>query len=440
MDKGGSRQLVFSLDDARRLCRGNTICGSLYTRNRDRLTPAARARLDRMEAALYAKAPKRDACEAGELPKAECRFDTDDGSIWWFFSDHQRKFVLTAFYLNGGGSGGLPIPVEPTFACVRGCKSKARALTELDRVAAHHATMAETYANAMSATRAAGVVERYAALMRGLAQEQRHARVLQLLHLSRRFVQSEALNALWLECENREFRTLPPWSVLSDADPVQLANPFARSILRGEAFARFVDGDAFSPRRRARRPKRETLLRDSLGLIDLMCFGTVERPLHFAHLRIAGAVSDRLAQDDGLMWVVRTELLDQLALYVASSATSAKRPDLSTGSSPTARSPQVIKRFALLTDFAVLSERLFETGEPEISAKRVWSDHGEVLEPTASVADLERMETLHISIRFLVTSVESDHVPTEELLSDPKAALSLRERLANVTRALLAPD
>ncbi len=430
------RTNVVSLDSGLRLARGNTERSTPYIERRQKLTDLSAKRLERLEEALFTCRPGLTACDGIELPKPYCCFAADDGRIWWYFSSRQRRFILLDFQLFTPAPGGLPLPIETKSYCCDG-RSLAYA-RDLDRVAAHHAQAAEAFSLVLGPTEAGAVAARYASLMRRLIEsERRTARIEQLVRLGRQFFGSPAFNEMWLQRMDSQPLGLPHWSLLSAtvSDPTQLSNPYARAILRGEAFSRLAGTET---RHRRHRPTRKGLLADSLGLIDLLCSqqDRTRRNIAFAHFKITGAVAGRLYEDDALVSIARTELVEQLAIHVSTSAASIFRSQYH--SADGGRTRQVMKKYALLTDFAVLSEQLFFLGQPTMSADRIWTDYKDELVPKhCSVGDLRRMETLDTSIRIIVMSMASD---VKEPPIDQRGYFSsLRKRLNEVTEALLRP-
>lgn len=365
---------VLNLDDGRRLDRKETIRSPVYEEMRDALSEGDLSRLIAMEEMLFADRPRASTCRPGPLHLPDASFNCTEGTIWFFYAANLRKFVLSVFVLAKPGGRRMP----------PGCE---RAANDLQ-------------GDCPSRGWGEGIAARLVALLRGGAVaaelprwptiagliEHRFAIDGECYSMNEPVVRAEVLFEIATTCRAMRHRgddlALPEWSLLGQTlrTREEGENPYARAIFAGEALCRMGIEIGFGGgHRRALRwgPRRGVsgaawyspadagLYDESVAILHALRdhVGPVGSKGGIYHFLTASLMDGDMLGDVRRLALVRSELMFRLAMRIATP--TGGRASRRGGTEGRAR--DLMRRYALLSEFAHLSNAYFGTRSVDAS-------------------------------------------------------------------------
>ena len=418
---------VVALDFGIKANRANTFRSSEYDRLASRLPPLKARRLAILESHFFESRSTLVDCRNGEMNVPHGKFECGLGYIAFYYSRPKRKFCLLDFGFGDGGTGGLPVPAGDH-------PDAARARLRRCAVTRHRVAMF------LSALFAAGT-----SLARGFGRHVRPAG--QMPYSERVGVRSAAGR----KCgPGSGMPGLPvaagadggvPHSILTEflMTPRQLGNPYARSILAGEALCRTALDSEFGRtlllRAKYRGEGSARLLVESAFVLDVMFAGKAVPDTRIILLRVADALKDSLLADDRLFPIVRGELTAHLSIHVARQATLylGRRSD----GTNHRRALRLMKKYSLLADFACLAMRIPSCDMYDGSFEGVLGDCGRGLRGRALTGAFAAFGSFDSCVHLVLADVSADRDRRTEANDMP----SLHRRALDVARELLgSPD
>ena len=432
---------LLNLDAGRRLVPAQTVRSEIYIELRDRLCAADRQRLETMEEMLFAERPRASACKPGPLHLPDAEFECIEGTIWFFFSAGERKFVLSAFRLNKPGGKMMPTPDER--ADYQACRWVANSWGT--GIAAHLRAMIHPHSPGIDGSWI-GLTPGASVLLVGTGgfHEGNLPRLYDSVLLD---IAKSCRNMVYHDAEP----SLPAWSLLGRFFKTreEIENPYARAIFAGEALCRIgVEIGHGGGHQRALRwgpiPKTlgsawcrqpaEHLGQQGVAILDAVLERGVTRKIgsDTYHFFTASFMDHDMMADVRRLALIRNELVFRLAMLVSIQATV---PLPIEADEAKLRARDLLRRYALLSEFVHLSEAYFGAGEVEASM--------DVVEDLA-LCEQKYRPTLNLIIRDLFEFGNSSRVIVDELLvgadgTETANAPALHRRLVEITTELVAP-
>ena len=414
---------VVPLDHGIRLSRGNTRASSLYAAKAQRLEPVLQRRHQILESLLFESKRRLTCCTAGHLDVLEGQFDCRQGTILFYWSRKCGQFVLLDFWFGGGGNGGVPIPAD--------CSPN-------DAADAPVGVTGRAIGWAASSTTRPPVMR--------ISFSQNH---FGKAGVGQKSKSSTASHSVW-ECSSgrrgsniwgkgsrtiREHRIKASILARFILVPEQLQNPFARSIMAGEALCRAFTSSAFgrSPHFFDDRPiASDLLLVESVSLLNLLFAGSSPGAAAEGPFMIAKALKDSLLADDRLLPIVRIELTAHLSVRVARKARRLAEEHSDLCAKPHGRILDVMKAYSMLADFACLSMHIPNCGRGGPDIRGVLEEYEEEL----AVYGMTNLATGYVEFGPAVSLLLSDYCgePEKNGWIDMHDA---HRRAIEMTRALL---
>lgn len=353
-----------SLDHGRRITRERTIRAPLYEAQADGLADLDRAKLLRLEGALFCSGTRQTECRSGDLHMPSGHYECRYGTIWFHFSRCRSMFVLTAFTLADGGGGLKAEGASGEHAELRGCAMWHDEMVPRRAVAVRHPRRHRVGGRMWMAL--ATLPKPVRSPRGGSGRCGRHEPDLSDVVVIVSRSTPPVFDA------NHEVR-LPEWSILNGIVSVseQVGNPYARLILTGEALCRIRGTLRSSESARGHRTIRDydpfashaaaSLLDDSMRIIEALSERAADR---LARVSAESYVTSCLMDRDGLgygrdLCLVQSEMTMRFADVVAEQAGA-----LLSGAGCTVGEPhmsRLMRKFALLGRFAVSSSWYFGT-------------------------------------------------------------------------------
>lgn len=364
--------------------RSNTMPSTQYWRRLQKLTSATRTQLARLLDELFARSDgSLDYSES--LPRPRMRFRCQYGTIHYFWSRKLRKFVLLDFACDDDSNGGLF-----QRACARtptSCTPHQRRVASADgRIAASRVVYAVKVARAgfdgrrTMVLRQAPVWSVSKLIVSPFSDPFVTRALLRKMRMVARFgsrIESAA--------------PLPGWSLLGRfvVVPEQLANGYASSILAGEAMCGLGNAIRLLPGLNRRGTIEPTVIafRESLDHCDRLplIWETLDNVADVGERGAAALDLDRLVSancnflvadgdlTNAWLQVARAEVTLRLATSVIENARGllVSLRDRPRSVDASDADLQVLRKFALLSDFVRLSESFFE---PALGRRRFWPE------------------------------------------------------------------
>lgn len=365
---------VVGLDGRRRLDRKDTIRSPVYEEMRDALSEGDLRRLIAMEEMLFADRPRASTCRPGPLHLPDACFNCTEGSIWFFYAANLRKFVLSVFVLSKPGGRRMPIGCERAANDLQGdCPSQG---------------WGEGIAARLMALLSGGAVPAELPRWPTIAGLVEHRFTVdgECYSLDEPVVRAEVLFEIATTCRAMRDRgdslALPEWSLLGQVlrTREEGENPYARAIFAGEALCRMGIEIGFGGgHRRALRwgPRRSVSGAAWYSPADARLYDESVAILHalrdhvdpvgskggICHFLTASLMDGDMLGDVRRLALVRSELMFRLAMRIGT-PTSGRA---SRRGSTDGRTRDLMRRYALLSEFAHLSNTYFGTRSVDAS-------------------------------------------------------------------------
>jgi len=442
------RDNIISFDQYFPLDARRTIRSTCYREKFERLDPEGRARVELMEAKLFAQGYCKASCERDVLHIPRSRFDCDEGSIWYHFSKGEGRFILTDFTLHrrgsgetGGCDGGFPFcdPYPVAAALGHGIAARLDRLFAADWSRTSGADLAAWLATAHDRTFTLWLDDRMVCIDDPTPNGQLLIEIAASWHL---MTDADSETAL------------PDWSLLRRASPrrEQLENPYARAIFAGEALCRIGVEIAHhglasralrlgpflsrSGRLRTKRREERALLGESIAILDAVRSGSGhELGQHVCHYFTASLMDHEMLYDVRRLALIRSEMTYRLAMAIGAGEPCHSGRGLR-WSMRRARADverDRLHRYALLSEFARLSADYFGVTEPTPSAGDVVGELDACLHKGSAVVErlVHDLDDFGISAMLIVEQLTPRSVAPSSDLD------SLYPRLRALTEAIL---